>query len=219
MEEKEKKIPELLEDLGRKFPTENSKEKKRYGLYKCPFCNKEFEAITGDIKSGKQKSCGCLNRRPKTHGLTNHRLYQTWNGMMNRCYNINTVNYINYGGKGISVCKRWHNIENFIEDMYSSFEEGLTLDRINVDGNYEMENCRWTDTNTQAQNTRKIMSTNTSGYRGVSWHKGAGKWIVRIVINYKEKYLGCFTDLEDGVRAYDQYIIDNNLEHTKNFDY
>ena len=202
-----------------RFPTETSKKKYRYGLYKCPFCNKEFEAITGDIKSGKQKSCGCLNRRPKTHGLTNHRLYQTWNNMMERCYNINKDTYIYYGGKGISVCERWHNVANFIEDMFPSFEEGLSLDRINVDENYEMENCRWADRNTQAQNTRKIMSTNTSGYRGVSWKKGAGKWIVQIQINNKSKHLGYFTNSEEAARAYDQYIIDNNLSHTKNFEY
>ena len=218
----EEKVPELLKDLGMKFPTENSKKKYRYGLYKCSFCNNEFEARTGHIKRGAQKSCGCLKRGNSNsikHGLRNHRMYSTWNGMMARCYNINTNNYINYGGRGIIVCERWHNIENFIEDMYPSFIEGLTLDRVNVDGNYEPENCRWIDRGTQAQNTRKIKSTNTSGYRGVSWHKGVGKWRVQIFINYKSKHLGHFTNPAEGARAYDQYIIDNNLEHTKNFDY
>lgn len=213
MEEKEK-VPELLDDLGMKFPTENSKKKTRYGLYECPFCGSEFKALTGDIKSGKQKSCGCLKRE---HNLTKHRLYNLWNGMMARCYNINQDNYKNYGGRGISVCERWHNIENFIEDLYSSFEEGLSLDRLDVNGNYEPENCRWVDKNTQAQHTRKIRNTNTSGYRGVSWHKSRGKWQVQIVINNKKKHLGYFTDPADGARAYDQYIIDNNLAHTKNF--
>jgi len=208
--------PELLQDLGIRFPTENSTQKARYGLYKCPFCNNEFEANTNSVKSGKQKSCGCLT---KTHGLTKHRLYSIWNSMMARCYNINKNSYINYGGKGIIVCERWHNINNFIEDMFPSFEEGLTLDRIDVEGNYEPDNCRWIDRNTQAQNTRKLKSTNTSGYRGVYLNKSRGKWQVEITVNNKKKHLGCFTNPEEGARAYDQYIIDNNLAHTKNFEY
>ena len=159
-----------------------------------------------------------MNIGTKSHGLSNHRLYNTWNNMMKRCYNMNTDSYVNYGGKGIIVCERWHNVANFIEDMFPSFEEGLTLDRRDASGNYEMANCRWVDRNTQAQNTRKIMITNTSGYRGVCWHKSIGKWIVQIQINSRIKHLGCFTNPEEGARAYDQYIIDNNLSHTKNFD-
>jgi len=213
--------PELIRDLGMRFPTENSKRKYRYGLYKCPFCNNEFEALTAHIKSEKQKSCGCLNRDNShsiKHGLTKHRLYSIWKGMMARCYNMNTNNYINYGSNGIRVSERWHNVANFIEDMFPSFIEGFTLDRKDVTGNYEIENCRWVDRSTQAQNTRKIRNTNKSGYRGVFWHKGTGKWLVRITVNYKKKHLGYFTSPEEGARAYDQYIIDNNLAHTKNFD-
>lgn len=107
--------PELLQDLGIRFPNEKSTQRRRYGLYKCPFCDNEFEALTDHIKSGKQKSCGCLT---KTHGLTKHRLYKTWIGMINRCYNPKRPEYISYGGRGISVCERWHIVDNFIEDMY-----------------------------------------------------------------------------------------------------
>lgn len=214
MEEKEKKIPNLIRDVGMRFPLETSKQKKRYGLYECPFCGNEFKAITGHIKNGKQKSCGCLT---KPHGLSNHILYHTWNNMMKRCYNLKRPDYISYGGRGITVCERWQNPINFIEDMFPSFEKGLTLDRIDVHGNYEPDNCRWADRNTQAQNTRKLKSTNTSGYRGVCWDKSMGKWVVQITINYKTKHLGYFTNPEEAARAYDQYIIDNNLAHTKNF--
>lgn len=159
-----------------------------------------------------------MNVGRKSHGLSKHRLYRTWTSMMTRCYNMNRDEYKYYGGRGISVSERWHNVVNFIEDMFPSFEEGLTLDRIDVHGNYEIENCRWVDRNTQTQNTRKIMSTNTSGYRGVNYDKDKGKWRAQISINNKKKYLGYFTTPEEGARAYDQYIIDNNLAHTKNFD-
>ena len=210
--------PELLEDLGMKFPRgDTNARKRRYGLYKCPQCGNTFEARVDNIVQGTTKGCGCL--RGELHNLSYHRIYSTWNSMMARCYNMNKDNYINYGSKGIIVCERWHNVTNFIEDMFPSFEEGLTLDRIDVTGNYEIENCRWVDRSTQAQNTRKLKSTNKSGYRGVSWDKGTGKWRVQIQISNKNKHLGRFTNPEEGARAYDQYIIDNNLSHTKNFEY
>ena len=160
-----------------------------------------------------------MNIGIKSHGLRKHRLYSIWNSMMARCYNMNKDEYKNYGGRGITVCERWHNVANFIEDMFPSFIEGFTLDRIDVHGNYEPENCRWVTRNIQSQNTRKLMITNKSGYRGVGWNKSVGKWVARIKINNKNKYLGCFTNLEEGARAYDQYVIDNNLAHTKNFEY
>ena len=67
------------------------------------------------------------------HGLCGHRLYDTWKSMVHRCNNIKNVAYKYYGGRGIKVCNRWLDVRNFIEDMYPSYQEGLTLDRINVD--------------------------------------------------------------------------------------
>lgn len=201
----------LLEDLGMKYPKETSKEKKRYGLYKC-HCGKEFETQTRDVKSGRVKSCGCEKIHYK-HRLSRHRLYGTWNQMIKRCCNEKNDNYNNYGGKGITVCERWLNIENFINDMYPSFKEGLTLDRIDVNGNYEKSNCRWADKYIQAQNTRKIYSHNTSGYRGVHFHKRDNKWIAQV----SKKTLGSFNTSIEAAKARDKYIIDNNLEHTLNF--
>ena len=167
MKVKEYEKPVLLEDLGMKFPTENSKEKKRFGLFKC-FCGNEFEAITSNIKSGLQKSCGCLINQDKiTHGLTNHILYTTWNNMIQRCHNSEHKYYKDYGGRGITVCERWHSVENFIGDMLPTYEEGLSLDRINPNGNYEPSNCRWATKSIQARNTRLLREDNKSGFRGV----------------------------------------------------
>lgn len=212
LRDKEYIAPILLEDLGMRFPTENSKRKRRYGLFKC-FCGNEFEARIAHVKNGNTKSCGCIIH---VHGLSGHILYKVWSDMMRRCYNPEYKNYIDYGGRGITVCERWHSVENFIEDMYPTFEEGLTLDRINVDGNYEQSNCRWATKFLQAQNTRLLRDNNKSGFRGVSWHKRDNKWVARITVNSKKVHLGYFNTAEDGAIAYNNYVIENDLEHPLN---
>ena len=205
----------LLKDLGIKFTSSTQKEKRRYGLYKC-FCGNEFETQIRNIKCNRVKSCGCLGTNNK-HNLTKHRLYKTWNAIMQRCYNKNTINYVNYGGRGIKVCNEWLDVQNFVNDMFPTFQEGLSIDRINPNGNYEKENCRWANKSTQQRNTRKLISTNKSGYRGVTLHKAKKKWNAQIKVNYKRIHLGSFLTALDGAKAYDKYVIDNNLEHTKNF--
>ena len=214
MENNQKEIV-LLKDLGMLSPKETSNYKKRYGLYKC-FCGSEFKAQAKSIKSKHTKSCGCIGTSNK-HNLTHHRLYKTWLGMMQRCNNPKQISYKYYGAKGIKVCNKWLDINNFIEDMYPSFQEGLTIDRIDVNGNYEPSNCRWVDSFVQLRNTRKLQKNNTSGYRGVYFDKYANKWSVIIGVNKKKIKIGYFKTAEEGARAYDKYVIDNNLEHPTNF--
>lgn len=214
----------LLEDLGMKYPTNTSKHKARFGLYKC-YCGKEFKTQTQYIKSGHTQSCGCLQKQitanknilNATHKQTKHRLYKVWNNMNQRCNNPKHEAYKNYGGRGISVCNEWLDINNFINDMFPSFIEGLTIDRENTNGNYEKSNCRWATKQVQNRNTRKLISTNTSGYRGVSLDKKCNKWRTSIGINNKSIYIGLFNTALESALAYDKYVIDNNLEHTKNF--
>jgi hypothetical protein len=136
--------------------------------------------------------------------------------MMQRCYRKTHKAYKNYGGRGISVCDKWHNISNFIEDMDSSFKEGLTLDREKNDENYDQTNCRWTTTLIQNRNKRIIQSNNKSGYKGVSFNKKQKKFISQITVDSKVIYLGVFSDAKNAAEAYDSYIVKNNLEHTKN---
>ena len=217
----------LLQDLGMLYPKETSNQKYRFGLYKC-YCGNEFKASLSNIKNNNIKSCGCLKKEliakrnklnSTTHGLTTHRLYNTWNNIINRCNNQKSKDYKNYGGRGIKVCDRWLNVENFINDMFPSYKNGLSIDRENNDLGYSKDNCRWATKEVQHRNTRKIRKSNTSGYRGVSFYKSNNKWAVRINVNKKDIHLGYYDNPINGALAYDKYIIDNNLEHTKNFEY
>ena len=211
----------LLEDLGMHYPNETSNKKVRYGIYKC-YCGNEFKTRIQSVKQNKTKSCGCLHKEKALifntkHGLSSHVLFGTWSGMIQRCTNEIHMYYNDYGGRGITVCDRWLNVANFIEDMLPTFQKGLTLDRKDNDRGYSKDNCRWVENKIQHRNTRKIRSTNTSGYRGVSFYNLCNKWYSRICVDYKNIYLGRFNTAIEAARAYDDYIIKNNLEHTRNF--
>ena len=110
------------------------------------------------LKAGKSNSCGCYSReiikaRSTTHGLSKTRLHTIWRDMRVRCSNHNATGYDNYGGRGIKVCTEWQDFPPFYEwAMANGYNDTLTLDRIEVDGNYEPSNCRWVDMKTQQNN-------------------------------------------------------------------
>lgn len=210
----------LITDLGMLYPTINSKQKKRFAIYQCD-CGNEFKTQIVHIKNNLVKSCGCLKSKNISimnikHGLRNHRLYSIWKNMISRCTNPKAVNYEKYGAKGITVCERWLSVSNFIEDMYPSFVEGLSLDRKNNDLGYSIDNCRWVTKTVQSRNRDK-QKRNTLGFKGVKKNKSS--FNVRIGVNYKLINLGSFNTAEEAGRAYDKYVIDNNLEHSLNFSY
>lgn len=98
-----------------------------------------------------------MARYNKKHGLSDNKLYGVWNSMKYRCYNKNAHNYCNYGGRGIKICKQWiDNFLNFYEWAISNgYKEGLTIDRIDNDGDYCPSNCRFTTVLRQSNNTRR----------------------------------------------------------------
>ena len=218
--EEELPKPILIEDLGMIFATENSKNKIRFGLYKCGFCGTKFKANTNSVKNGNTKSCGCYNKRRvsetlKTHGLIGTRLYRIWINIKTRTLNPKTRQFNDYGGRGITICDEWKNdfMPFYNWAMSKGYEEnkGLSIDRIDNDGNYCPENCRWTTRIVQGRNQR-VYKNNTSGYKGVRFIKDRNKYGSYINVNKKGVFLGYFKTAVEGAIAYNNYIIENNLE-------
>ena len=209
--------PRLIKDLGTRYPTEKSNYKKKYGLYECQHCNKEFESITQNVKRGFTKGCGCLIGKNITHGFSYHNFYTTWSSMLSRCNNPKSSGYYKYGARGITICEEWLDPKIFLDwcDLTHPNMEGYTLDRIDNDKGYSPDNCRWADASTQNINKR-LSKRNKSGYVGVSWNKVRGMWTIRIKVNTKYVWLGDFEDLMEAVILRDNYIIENNLPHKLN---
>ena len=122
-------------------------------------CGGQVIASGGNLESGNTQSCGCSRR---THGLTGSRIYGAWKGMMSRCYRETTNGWEHYGGRGIVVCDRWHRFENFFDDMGHP-PKGHSLDRINVNKNYEPDNCRWATYKVQLNNRRNCVYVTAFG--------------------------------------------------------
>ena len=220
-EELEKDMtPKLIGNTFMKKPTNKSKYARKYGVFQCPYCVNTFEAMVSNIISGGTRSCGCqINKQKITHGLSKHRLFDTWYGMITRCYTTTSKDYISYGGRGIIVCEEWLGVRNFIEWCESTHPniEGLSLDRIDVDGNYKPSNCRWATPLIQNVNKR-LQLNNKSGFAGVNLLK-SGRWKCRISINKNRITLGTFLTIEEAVLARDNYIIENKLPHKLSTDY
>lgn len=123
-------------------------------------CGKSINVHKTNLRSGHTKSCGCLKKDHSfgvcADGLRKHFLYQTWKTMIYRCTKPNRKEYKNYGGRGISVCKRWMIFEYFLIDLLPTYISGMELDRINNDGNYEPSNCNWVERKENKLKTRRI---------------------------------------------------------------
>lgn len=142
--------------------SQNGKIRSRW-LCKCD-CGNEKIVLLDDLKSGRTKSCGCLSdenrRRVNTkHGMTGTRIYAEWLSMKARCYNKETKSYSRYGGRGISVCKEWKDDFMAFHDwaVCNGYNDDLTIERKDVNGNYCPENCCWITAKEQARNRRTTL--------------------------------------------------------------
>lgn len=162
------------------------KPKNRHTYWRCICdCGKESVVSSDKLKSGETKSCGCLldesriktirkynekyNKKgfgtKRTHGQSGTRLYNIYQHMIERCYKDSTRGYKNYGGRGICVCDEWRNgFSAFYEwAIKSGYKDNLTIDRIDVNGDYSPENCRWSTKKTQANNKRNNVRIEYNG--------------------------------------------------------
>lgn len=131
--------------------------------------------------------------------------YWTWNAMKARCSNPNTTQYKNYGGRGITVCPEWReSFEQFYKDMGPRPTNKHSIDRINNDGDYTPENCRWATRKEQRDNQR-LSSRNISGVSGVTWSKRAKKWRADIQVEGKTKYLGYYVTVDEAKAAIENH--------------
>lgn len=139
--------------------------------------------------------------------------------MIDRVTNKNNPRYERYLGRGITICEEWRNdfMSFYNWSMDNGWESGLSIDRINNDGNYEPSNCRWTNCYIKNRNTTKIRRSNKSGYRGVGIHLKTNKWRSRIFVDRKEYFLGLFDDPKHAAMAYDTFVIVYGLQHITNF--
>lgn len=154
----------------------DKRTRQKIWLCRCD-CGKEKEIITSYLTSGDTQSCGCYRKeceiknlskfwgKPKTHGLSKTRMYQIWADMKDRCNNSKNYSFKDYGARGIKICNEWAiDFINFYNwAINNGYQDNLTIDRIDVNGNYEPSNCRWVTMKEQANNKRNTIKITILG--------------------------------------------------------
>ena len=156
------------------------------------YCKKHYDRF---------KRNGDPSLKNEQHGLSESLEYKSWAKIKQRCLNPNDKRYESYGARGITVCERWKNsFLSFLEDMGPRPSKEHSIDRINVNGNYEPSNCRWADIITQNRNKR-VGKLSKSRCKGVNWDSKIKKWHAFIKIDYKNINLGRYKNMKDAIKA------------------
>lgn len=181
----------------------NNKENKAMWLCECD-CGNTVVVPASQLANGQKYSCGCLYKgKPILYRRTHkNKLYNQWSGMIYRCTHESASHYERYGERGVSVCKEWiDSFESFADwSIANGYSDTLEIDRIDNNGNYSPDNCRWVShmENSRNRNTRK---TSKSGVAGVMFREDIQKWRVSIGVNYKRINIGNFDSFDDAVAA------------------
>lgn len=153
---------------------------KYYWRCKCD-CGREVEVLGSNLSCGNTTSCGCYGRGrlgeiSMRHGMSKSRIFKIWAGIRKRCNNPKMKSYDRYGGRGIKVCPQWDAFIGFYNDMRHGYADHLTLERINPDGDYEPNNCRWATMKEQARNKRntKLIECGGEARTAAEWEEITG---------------------------------------------
>lgn len=159
-------------------------EKSQRNLWYCSCqCGNYISVLTSSLLSGRTKSCGCQRKettamRSKAHGLSNSRTYRIWNAMKERCSCPSNGQFKDYGGRGITVCDEWMNsFQAFVDWAYANgYADNLTIDRIDNNGNYCPDNCRWITSKEQNLNkrTNRMITYNDKTQTLKQWSEETG---------------------------------------------
>lgn len=149
----------VLKDTGKR-----NNSKRIIYLCQCE-CGNTIEVDRLSLRNGDTQSCGCLKIDKVTkHGLSGSKLYRIWADMLQRCENEKSTNFKYYGARGISVCSEWHHFEQFTDwSLKNGYSKGLSIDRKDVNGNYEATNCRWVTREIQDNNKRDSVRVEING--------------------------------------------------------
>ena len=196
---------------------ENGKDNHGNTIWRC-LCDCGNECDKVGYRIGKYiKNCGKHKRvsHNRTHNMTNTRIYNIWCLIKKRCDNSKNPNYLNYGGRGITYCKEWNHFESFYEwAINNGYNDNLSIDRINVNGNYCPENCRWTTWNVQVNNRR-----NFGKYPYYGLVRFGKEYQVQLTHNGEKVIIGRTVNINDVEKLLikrNQYIDDNKLLNAKN---